>query len=48
MYLFIYRQWGREGERGGEKHHCVVASCTPTTGNLAHNSGMCPDRESNR
>ena len=44
---FIYRQMGREGEREGEKHQCVVASLAPPTGDLAHNSGMCPDWELN-
>ena len=28
FYLFIFRQRGREGERG-EKHQCVVASHAP-------------------
>ena len=37
-----------EGEREGEKHHCVVASHTPTTGDLAYNPGMCPDWELNQ
>ena len=37
-----------EGEREGEKHHCVVASYTPTTGDLAYNPGMCPDWELNQ
>ena len=33
--LFIYfRQRGREGEREGEKHQCVVACLPPTTGDL--------------
>ena len=46
--LFIYFQrGGREGEREGEKHQCVVASRAPPTGNLAHNSGICPDWELN-
>ena len=48
IYLFIFREKGREGEREGEKHHCVVASHTPATGDLAHNPGVCPDRESNQ
>ena len=49
FYLFIYfRERGREGEREGEKHQCVVASCMPPTGDLARNPGMCPDWESNR
>ena len=48
LYLFIFRQREREGEREGEKHQCVVASLVPPTGDLAHNPGMCPDREWNR
>ena len=44
---FIFRERGREGEREGEKHQCVVASCMPPTGDLIHNPGMCPDWESN-
>ena len=44
IYLFLER--GREGDREGEKHQCVVASCAPPTGNLACNPGMCPDQES--
>ena len=47
FYLFIFRERGREGEREGEKHQCVVASWAPLTGDLAHNPGMCPDCESN-
>ena len=31
IYLFIFRERGREGEREGEKHLCVVASYTPHT-----------------
>ena len=46
IYLFLER--GREEEREGEKHKCVVASHTPPTGDLACNPGMCPDWESNR
>ena len=33
---------GREGEREGEKHQCVVASRMPPTGDLACNPGMSP------
>ena len=47
LYLFIFRQRGREGEREGEKYQCVVASHIPPTGDLAHNPGMCPDWELN-
>ena len=43
FYLFIFRERGREGEREGEKHQCVVASYAPSTGDLAHNPGMSPD-----
>ena len=45
IYLFLER--GREGEREGEKHQCVVASHVPPTGDLARNPGMCPDWEPN-
>ena len=38
IYLFLER--GREGEREGEKHQCVVASHAPTTGDLDCNPGM--------
>ena len=47
IYLF-FRERGREGEREGEKHPCVVVSCAAPTGDLACNLGMCPDWESNR
>ena len=46
--LFIFRERGREGEREGEKHQCVVVSHAPSTGDLACNTGMCPDWELNR
>ena len=46
--LFLYfRQKGREGEREGEKHQCVVASCPPPMEDLVHNPGMCPNWELN-
>ena len=48
FYLFIFKERGREEEREGEKHQCVVASQAPPTGDLAHNPGMCPDWESNQ
>ena len=41
--LFIFRERVREGEREGEKHHCVVASHVPPTGDLACNLGVCPE-----
>ena len=43
FYLFIFRQRGREGEREGEKHQCVVASHVAPTGDLACNPGVCRD-----
>ena len=46
IYLLLER--GREGEREGEKHQCVVASHAPPTGDLALNPGMCPSWESNQ
>ena len=42
FYLFILRERGKEREREGEKHQYAVASCTPFTGDLAHNPDMCP------
>ena len=47
IYLFIFRERGREGEREGEKYQCVVASRAPPMVDLACNPGMCPDWESN-
>ena len=46
IYFLLERGEGTEKE--GEKHQCVVASCTPPTGDLARNPGMCPDKESNQ
>ena len=46
--LFIVRERGREGEREGEKHQCVVELTCPIFGDLACNPGMCPDWESNQ
>ena len=40
FYLFIFRERGSEGEREGEKHQSVVASCAPSTGDLACHPGM--------
>ena len=46
--LFIFKEKGREGEREGEKHQCVVTSFEPYPGDLACNPGMCPDWELNQ
>ena len=43
--LFIFRERGREGEKEGEKHPCVVAPHLLPSGDLAHNPGLCPDWE---
>ena len=45
FFKFIFRERGREGERGGERQQCVVTCLTPLTGDLAHNPGMCPNWE---
>ncbi|KAF6114729.1 hypothetical protein HJG60_010663 [Phyllostomus discolor] len=49
--LFIYfleRGEGREKKKerniNVQEKHQLVASCTPPTGDLAHNPGMCPDQ----
>ena len=47
LFIYLFLESGREGEREGEKHQCVVASHTPPTGDLACNPGRCPDWESN-
>ena len=47
FYLFIFRERGMEGEREGEKQHCVVASHVAPTGDPACNPGMCPNWELN-
>ena len=41
-FICLVLEKGREGEREGEKHQCVVASHVPPAGVLARNSGMCP------
>ena len=46
IYSYIYFL-ERRVEKERDKHHCVVASLVPPSGDLAHNPGMCPDWESN-
>ena len=46
IYLFLERGEGKEKE--GEKHQCVVASCTPPTEDQAYTPGMCLGWESNQ
>ena len=45
---FYFQREGRAGEREGEKHQCVVASCAPLTGDPACNTNMCLDWELNQ
>ena len=50
IYLFIFRERGREGGREGEQHQCVVASYVgpwEPTGDLTHNQTSALDWESN-
>ena len=47
-FIYIFLEVGREGQKEGEKHQCVVASHMPPTGGLACNSGTCPDWKSNQ
>ena len=47
FYLFIFRERGKEEEREGEKHQCMVASHKFLTGDLACNPGMYPVWELN-
>ena len=42
FYLFTFRQRGREEERKGEKHQCVVASRAPPTGDHVPLLGIKP------
>ena len=46
-FIYFFRERGKEGETEGEKHQCVVASCSPPTRGLDCNPGMCPDWELN-
>ena len=47
LFILFFRE-GKGGEREGEKHQCVVASCAPPTGDPAGNPGLCFDWESNQ
>ena len=46
LRIYFYRG-GREGEREGEKHQCVVASHLAPSGDLDCNPGLRPDWELN-
>ena len=48
MFIYLFLERGKEGEREGENHQCVVTSRVPPTADLALNPGMCPDWESNQ
>ena len=45
--FFLFTERGRERDREGEKHQCVVAFHVDPTGDLAGNPGRCPDWELN-
>ena len=47
LFIYLFRERGKEGEREGEKYQGVVASHVPPTGDLTCNPGMCPDWELN-
>ena len=47
-FIYLFYTGGQEGEREGEKHQCVVASCANPPGELTHTPGICPDWELNR
>ena len=47
-FIYLFLEKGREGEREGEKHQCVIASHVFPFGDLAPKPGMCPDWESNQ
>ena len=51
IYLFLEREEGREEKRERNRNmrekHQSVASHMPPTGDLARNTGMCPDWELN-
>ena len=44
-FIYFFRERRREEK---ERHQWVVVSCTPPTGDLAHNPGICPDWEWNQ
>ena len=48
LFIYLFRERGRERERKGGKHQYVVAFHVDPTGDLAYNAGMCPDWELNR
>ena len=45
ILFIIFRERGRESEREGEKHQCVVAYHAPHTGDLASNPSMCGESD---
>ena len=48
FFIFIFRESGREGERETSMCGLVQTSRAPPTGDLACNTGLCPDWESNQ
>ena len=48
IYLFLDRREGEEKERERNINVWLPPHPAPPTGDLAHNPGLCPDRESNQ
>ncbi|KAF6088422.1 hypothetical protein HJG60_008247 [Phyllostomus discolor] len=48
FYLFLFLEGKGRRKRGRETSVCVCLSCTPPTGGLVCNPGMCPDWQLNR
>ena len=47
VFIYIFRERGREGEREGNIN-VWFASCMSPTGDMAGNTGMCPNWELNQ
>ena len=41
IFIYLFLEKGREGEREGERHQCVVAFRTSRTGDLVRDPGIC-------
>ena len=46
-FIYSFLDTGEEKVKEGENYKCVVSSCAPHAGDLAHNPGMCPYWELN-
>ena len=43
LFIYLFLEEGREAEREGEKHQCVVASRTPPNWGPGLQPAMCPN-----